>query len=117
HRYSYTVAFCSTLKELHDLALQHEIIAENLRENTVKQIQITIKECREQRKKYLDDYNKVKRQLDKQYDLLTKSLRKYEECFESARRAKEGYDKAHEDLDLSRAQLEKSRDLMTSKSK
>ncbi|CAF4884442.1 unnamed protein product, partial [Rotaria socialis] len=29
----------------------------------------------------------------------------------------EGYDKAHEDLDLSRAQLEKSRDLMTSKSK
>ncbi|CAM4750843.1 unnamed protein product [Rotaria magnacalcarata] len=117
NKYSYAVAFCSTLKELHDLASQHEIIAENLRENTVKQIQITIKECREQRKKYLDDYNKVKRQLDKQYDLLTKSLRKYEECFESARRAKEGYDKAHEDLDLSRAQLEKSRDLMTSKSK
>lgn len=45
------------------------------------------------------------------------SLRKYEECYESARRAKESYEKAHEDLDLSRAQLEKARDNMTSKSK
>lgn len=45
------------------------------------------------------------------------SLRKYEECHDSARRAKESYEKAHEDLDLSRAQLEKARDTMTSKSK
>lgn len=44
-------------------------------------------------------------------------MRKYEECHESARRAKESYEKAHEDLDLSRAQLEKARDNMTSKSK
>ncbi|CAF2834271.1 unnamed protein product [Rotaria sp. Silwood2] len=117
NKYSYTVAFCSTLKELHDLASQHEIIAENLREHAIKKIQITIKECREQRKKCLDEYNKIKRQLDKQNDLLTKSLRKYEECFESARRAKESYEKAHEDLDLSRAQLEKTRDVMTLKSK
>ncbi|CAF2978606.1 unnamed protein product [Rotaria sp. Silwood2] len=117
NKYSYTVAFCSTLKELHDLASQHEIIAENLREHAIKKIQITIKECREQRKKCLDEYNKIKRQLDKQNDLLTKSLRKYEECFESARRAKESYEKAHEDLDLSRAQLEKARDVMTFKSK
>ncbi|CAF0972562.1 unnamed protein product [Rotaria sp. Silwood1] len=117
NKYSYTVAFCSTLKELHDLASQHEIIAENLREHAIKKIQITIKECREQRKKCLDEYNKIKRQLDKQYDLLTKSLRKYEESFESARRAKESYEKAHEDLDLSRAQLEKARDVMTLKSK
>jgi hypothetical protein len=72
NRYSYTIAFCSTLKELQDLASQHELIAENLRERSVKQIQITIKECREQRKKYLDDYNKIKRQLDKQQDLLVK---------------------------------------------
>ena len=44
-------------------------------------------------------------------------MRKYEECHESARRAKDSYEKAHEDLDLSRAQLEKARDTMTSKSK
>ena len=44
-------------------------------------------------------------------------MRKYEECHESARRAKESYEKAHEDLDLSRAQLEKARDTMTSKTK
>ena len=44
-------------------------------------------------------------------------MRKYEECYESARRAKDSYEKAHEDLDLSRAQLEKARDTMTSKSK
>ncbi len=78
-RYSYTVAFCSTLKELQDLASQHELIAENLRERSVKQIQITIKECREQRKKYLDDYNKIKRQLDKQQDLLVK-VREAKNC-------------------------------------
>ena len=45
------------------------------------------------------------------------ALRKYEECYDSARRAKESYEKAHEDLDLSRAQLEKSRDTMTIKTK
>lgn len=44
-------------------------------------------------------------------------MRKYEECYDSARRAKESYEKAHEDLDLSRAQLEKSRDTMTIKSR
>ncbi len=48
---------------------------------------------------------------------LYQSLRKYEECYESARRAKDSYEKAHEDLDLSRAQLEKARDTMTMKSK
>jgi thiamine kinase-like enzyme len=71
-RYSYTIAFCFTLKELQDLASQHELIAENLRERSIKQIQITIKECREQRKKCLDDYNKIKRQLDKQQEQLIK---------------------------------------------
>ncbi|CAF0722039.1 unnamed protein product [Adineta ricciae] len=117
NKYSYTLAFCSTLRELQDIASQHEIIADNLRERAIKQIQITIKECREQRKKCLDEYSKIKRQLDKQHDLMIKSLRKYEECHDSARRAKECYEKAHEDLDLSRAQLEKTRDLMTVKSK
>ncbi|CAF0825923.1 unnamed protein product [Rotaria sp. Silwood1] len=117
NKYTYTIAFCSTLKELQDLASQHELIAENIRERSIKQIQITVKECREQRKKYLDEYAKIKRQLDKQHELMIKSLRKYEECHESARRAKESYEKAHEDLDLSRAQLEKARDTMTSKSK
>ncbi|CAF3783803.1 unnamed protein product [Adineta steineri] len=117
NKYSYTATFCSTLKELQDIASQHEIIAENLRERSIKQIQITIKECREQRKKCLDEYTKIKRQLDKQHELLIKSLRKYEECHESARRAKESYEKAHEDLDLSRAQLEKTRDTMTLKTK
>ncbi|CAF2144020.1 unnamed protein product [Rotaria magnacalcarata] len=117
NKFTYTLAFCSTLKELQDLASQHELIAENIRERSIKQIQITVKECREQRKKCLDEYAKIKRQLDKQHELMIKSLRKYEECHESARRAKESYEKAHEDLDLSRAQLEKARDTMTSKSK
>lgn len=48
------------------------MIAENLREQSIKQLQSMIKECREQRKKSLDDYNKIKRQLDKQQDLLVK---------------------------------------------
>ncbi|CAF0759622.1 unnamed protein product [Adineta ricciae] len=117
NKYTFTIAFCSALKELQDLASQHELIAENIRERSVKQIQITVKECREQRKKCLDEYTKIKRQLDKQHELMIKSLRKYEECHESARRAKESYEKAHEDLDLSRAQLEKARDTMTSKTK
>ncbi|CAF0920374.1 unnamed protein product [Adineta steineri] len=117
NKYTFTIAFCSTLKELQDLASQHELIAENIRERSIKQIQITVKECREQRKKCLDEYTKIKRQLDKQHESMIKSLRKYEECHDSARRAKESYEKAHEDLDLSRAQLEKARDTMTSKSK
>jgi hypothetical protein len=72
NRYSFTLAFCSTLKELQDLASQHELIAENIRERSIKQIQITVKECREQRKKSLDEYTKIKRQLDKQHELMIK---------------------------------------------
>lgn len=117
NKFTFTLSFASTLKELQDLASQHELIAENIRERSIKQIQNTVKECREQRKKCLDEYTKIKRHLDKQHELMIKSLRKYEECHESARRAKESYEKAHEDLDLSRAQLEKARDNMTSKSK
>ena len=71
-RYSYTIAFCLTLKELQDLASQHELIAENVRERSIKQIQTTVKECREQRKKCLDEYTKIKRQLDKQHELMIK---------------------------------------------
>lgn len=66
------MTFCATIKELHDLASQHELIAESIRERPIKQIQTTIKECREQRKKYLDEYQRIKRQLDKQYELLIK---------------------------------------------
>ena len=72
NRYTFTIAFCSALKELQDLASQHELIAENIRERSVKQIQITVKECREQRKKCLDEYTKIKRQLDKQHELMIK---------------------------------------------
>jgi seryl-tRNA synthetase len=72
NRYSFTLAFCSTLKELQDLASQHELIAENIRERSIKQIQITVKECREQRKKCLDEYTKIKRQLDKQHESMVK---------------------------------------------
>jgi len=38
----------------------------------MKQIQITVKECREYRKKCLDEYTKIKRQLDKQHELMIK---------------------------------------------
>ncbi|CAF1671049.1 unnamed protein product, partial [Adineta ricciae] len=72
NKYTFTIAFCSALKELQDLASQHELIAENIRERSVKQIQITVKECREQRKKCLDEYTKIKRQLDKQHELMIK---------------------------------------------
>jgi formin-binding protein 1 len=76
-RYTFTVAFSSTLKELQDLASQHELIAENIRERSIKPIQVTIKECREQRKKSFEDYQKIKRQFDKQHELLVKVRR----CF------------------------------------
>ena len=52
------------------------MISENLRESSIKKIQLTIKECREQRKKTLDEYNKIKRQFDKQHDLLIKVCRR-----------------------------------------
>ena len=71
-RYTFTIAFCATLKELQDLASQHELIAENIRERSIKQIQTTVKECRDQRKKCLDEYAKIKRQLDKQHELMIK---------------------------------------------
>lgn len=72
YRYTFTIAFFSTLKELQDLASQHELISENIRERSIKQIQNTVKECREQRKKCLDEYAKIKRQLDKQHELMIK---------------------------------------------
>ena len=60
------------MTELNDLASQHELIGENIRERSIKQLQSMVKECREKRKKYFDEYQKCKRQLDKQQDLMTK---------------------------------------------
>lgn len=51
YRYSCAVKFWEVLKELYDLAGQHEVIAENTQGQVIKDVQILIGEMKQQRKK------------------------------------------------------------------
>ena len=50
-RFTTTKAFMNILRELHDMASQHEIIAENTQTLIIKEIQQLIIELKQERKK------------------------------------------------------------------
>ena len=51
YRYSWAARFWDVLKELHDLAGQHEVIAENTQGQVMKDVQSLIVEMKQQRRK------------------------------------------------------------------
>ncbi|KAI4459074.1 proline-serine-threonine phosphatase interacting protein 1 [Holotrichia oblita] len=86
-------AFKLLLNEINDLAGQHEVIAENLQANVIKELCVLAKDLREDRK------------IEKSYD----------KAYKESEKATENYHKADADLNLSRAEVEKQRSNMSYK--
>ncbi|XP_021361892.1 cdc42-interacting protein 4 homolog isoform X3 [Mizuhopecten yessoensis] len=107
YQYTWANGFQDMIKELHDLAGQHEVIAENTQSSVMKELTVLIAELKADRKKYLLDGSKVQEQLKVSKAQLEKSRRQYEKSFKESEKALEAYRKADADINLSRAEVEK----------
>ncbi|XP_077287263.1 formin-binding protein 1-like Cip4 isoform X5 [Arctopsyche grandis] len=109
-------AFRVMMNEINDLAGQHEVVAENLGASVIRDLTLLTKELKEERKKHLNEGSKLSQTLQAQEIVLERSHRNYEKAFREAERAIDNYQRAEADLNLSRADVEKQRINMTSKS-
>ncbi|KAG8235878.1 hypothetical protein J437_LFUL016451, partial [Ladona fulva] len=114
-RYSPCRAFRTAMTEINDLAGQHEVVAENLQANVIREINVLVKDCKEERKKHLQEGSRMTNALAAQIAALERSKRAYEKAFKEAERALEAFQKADLDFNLSRAEVEKQRTNMTIK--
>ncbi|ESP04508.1 hypothetical protein LOTGIDRAFT_136131, partial [Lottia gigantea] len=115
YQFSSAKGFVEMIKELHDIASQHEMIAENLQGVVMKEMQALIGEIKQERKKYLQDGSKLQEQIQRSYQQLEKAKSKYERGFKEAEKTMDNYRKADADIHLSRAEVEKTRMLMNTK--
>lgn len=107
--------FYRMLNEVHDLAGQHESIAECLNASIFKELQTLIAELKADRRKYLHDGAKQQNALRLQLELNEKAKKQYEKAFKESEKAQENYKKADADIHLSRADVEKAKNLMHAK--
>jgi len=107
--FTYCKAFAQVLKEVSDMAGQHEVIAENLSAQIVKEITSISKDLREERKRHLSEGVKYQNLLNVSLNQLDKSKKCYDKAFKESEKAHDNYQKADLDLNLSRAELEKAK--------
>ncbi|XP_006611669.1 formin-binding protein 1-like isoform X7 [Apis florea] len=103
------------LNEVNDQAGQREVIAENLQANVLRELNILVKDFKEDRKKHLQEGARLMANLTGQIGNLERARKAYEKAFREAERAVENYQRADADLNLSRAEVEKQRMNMTLK--
>ncbi|KAK7873526.1 hypothetical protein R5R35_008785 [Gryllus longicercus] len=116
YQYSPCRAFKHVMTEINDLAGQHEVIAENLQSNVIREVTILVKDIKEERKKHLQEGARMTANLVAQIGNLERARKNYEKAFKEADRALENYQKADADYNLSRAEVEKQRLNMAVKS-
>ncbi|XP_050533254.1 formin-binding protein 1-like isoform X2 [Daktulosphaira vitifoliae] len=109
YQYSTCKAFKGMLCEVNDLAGQHEVIAENLQSDVIREINFLVKDIKEERKKLLQDSAKYVAMINNQVASLERSRKNYEKAFKEAERALDNFQRADADLNLSRAEVEKQR--------
>ncbi|XP_043487964.1 formin-binding protein 1-like isoform X2 [Polistes fuscatus] len=115
YKYSPCRAFKMELNEVNDQAGQREVIAENLQATVLRELNILVKDFKEDRKKYLQEGIRLRAALAGQIGNLERARKAYEKAFREAERAVENYQRADADLNLSRAEVEKQRMNMTLK--
>ncbi|XP_076346755.1 formin-binding protein 1 homolog isoform X13 [Tachypleus tridentatus] len=109
YQFSSCKAFLHMLNEVSDMAGQHELIAENMTTQIVKEINNLVKEFKDERKRHLHEGSKLHAQLQASLAQLDKAKKAYEKAFREAEKAQENFTKADADLNLSRAEVEKAR--------
>jgi len=95
------------LNEVNDQAGQREVIAENLQANVLRELNILVKDFKEDRKKHLQEGARLMATLAGQIGNLERARKAYEKAFREAERAVENYQRADADLNLSRAEVRK----------
>lgn len=108
-------AFRTVLCEISDLAGQHEMISEQLQAQVINAITLLSKNLRDERKRALNDGSTYQQNLTLQIAALERAKRNYEKSYRDAEKAVDSYQRADADLNLSRAEVEKQRNNMTSK--
>lgn len=105
------------LNEVNDQAGQREVIAENLQANVLRELNILVKDFKEDRKKHLQEGARLMATLASQIGNLERARKAYEKAFREAERAVENYQRADADFNLSRAEVrDKFRTLIGSSS-
>ncbi|CAH1786841.1 unnamed protein product [Owenia fusiformis] len=115
-QFSVVKGFLQSINELFDLAGQHEVIAENLQTSIYKECRALIEEIKIERKKCLNEGAKQQKQLQSSISQLENAKKIYEKAFKEAERAQEGYKRADADMNLARAEVEKSKHFAMAKS-
>lgn len=110
-----TRGFQEMISEITDMAGQHEWIAENLTNSTMKSLHLLIQQIKNDKRKYLQENSKQNSNMQTQWQQLDKFKKQYEKAFRESEKARELFNKADADINLSRAEVEKARSFMTQK--
>ncbi|KPU77768.1 uncharacterized protein Dana_GF24736, isoform G [Drosophila ananassae] len=108
-------AFRNMLKEVGDLAGQREIVSESLQNQIILGVTLLSKTLREDRKKCLSDGATLQQNLNTQLTSLERAKRNYEKAYRDSEKAVDSYKRADMDLNLSRAEVERYKNVMTTK--
>uniref|UniRef100_A0A914CWK6 Uncharacterized protein n=1 Tax=Acrobeloides nanus TaxID=290746 RepID=A0A914CWK6_9BILA len=107
--FSYISSFQATLHELDDLAGQHEVIAERLKKDIVPNVTAKCQQLRAARKQQLVDLQAMNSQLASLNENVNKFQKNYAKAFKDAEAAYIKADKADKNMELSRADVEKTK--------
>ncbi|KAG9511305.1 Formin-binding protein 1-like protein, partial [Fragariocoptes setiger] len=113
--FTYCRAFKQMLREIVDMAGQHELVAENMSLQIVKEINILSKELKNEHKMYLNEGLRLQANLNNSLNQLDKSKKSYDKAFKESEKAHENFQKADADRNLSRAEVERSRAISMAK--
>ncbi|XP_034483578.1 formin-binding protein 1-like [Drosophila innubila] len=108
-------AFRNLLKEVGDLAGQREVVSETLQVQIIQGVALLSKTLREDRKKCLNDGTMLQQTLSAQLSSLERAKRNYDKAYRDSEKAVENHKKADMDFNLSRAEVERYKNIMTSK--
>ncbi|XP_059483160.1 formin-binding protein 1-like isoform X5 [Neocloeon triangulifer] len=115
YQYSACQAFKTMMNEVGDLAGQHELVAEDLTSTVLQELQLLVRNLKDDRKKHMAEETRLRSTLQTQLAALDRTKKAYEKAFKETEKALDEYQKADADLNLSRAVVEKARINMVAK--
>lgn len=107
--FTYNNSFNAMLHELESLAGQHEVIADRLRKDIHPGVMQKALNLRQTRKGHLQDLQSLNASLTRTVENMEKAQKQYAKVFKEAEAAHVKYLKNDKNMDLSRAEVEKSK--------
>lgn len=101
--------FLAMIKEVNDIAGQHETISESLLASVFNENQNLIQELKQERKKTIQDGSKHQSTLQAQFALLEKVKKASERAFKELEKAQEAYKKASDDHSMARNEIDRAK--------